>query len=101
MRLIGVIATIGGGFYKIWENSIQDCQQLKEQVLMYLVSQKTRAEIAKSNERISLLEKDNKDNDISGISKNEKQVAILSKEVEVLKLQIQELKLKSQNPLAN
>ena len=33
--------------------------------------------------------------------KNEKQIAINSKEVEVLKLQIQELKLKSQNPLAN
>ena len=85
MRLIGVIATIGGGFM-LGENSIQDCQQLKEQVLMYQVSQKTQLKLLKSNERISLLEKDNKDNDISGISKNEKQVAILSKKSRSFKI---------------
>ena len=58
-----------------------------------------QAEIAKSNERISLLEKsDNERPDVSGIAKNEKQTAINQKEIEVLKLQIQELKLHS-NPL--
>ena len=63
---------------------------------------KNTGEIAKSNERISLLEKSDKERpDVSGIAKNEKQVAINQKEIEVLKLQIQELKLKSTNPLSN
>ena len=98
--LIGVIATIGGGFYA-WGEFNTRLSAIESTTVDVSGISKNTAEIAKSNERISLLEKDNKDNDISGISKNEKQVAILSKEVEVLKLQIQELKLKSQNPLAN
>ena len=98
--LIGVIATIGGGFYA-WGEFNTRLSAIEGSSIDVSGISKNTAEIAKSNERISLLEKDNKDNDISGISKNEKQIAINSKEVEVLKLQIQELKLKAQNPLAN
>ena len=98
--LVGVVTAIGGGFYA-WGEFNTRLSAIEGSSIDVSGISKNTAEIAKSNERISLLEKDNKDNDISGISKNEKQIAINSKEVEVLKLQIQELKLKSQNPLAN
>ena len=99
--LVGVIATIGGGFYAWGEFNTRLSSIEGSNVDVSGISKNT-AEIAKSNERISLLEKsDNERPDVSGIAKNEKQTAINQKEIEVLKLQIQELKLKAQNPLAN
>lgn len=99
--LIGVIATIGGGFYAWGEFNTRLSAIEGSNVDVSGITVNT-AEIAKSNERISLLEKsDSEAPDVSGIKKNETNVAVLEKEVEVLKLQIQELKLKAQNPLAN
>ena len=99
--LVGVIATIGGGFYAWGEFNTRLSSIEGSNVDVSGISKNT-AEIAKSNERISLLEKsDNERPDVSGIAKNEKQTAINQKEIEVLKLQIQELKIKSSNPLAN
>ena len=99
--LIGVIATIGGGFYAWGEFNTRLSAIEGSSIDISGITTNT-AEIAKSNERISLLEKSDKERpDVSGIAKNEKQVAINQKEIEVLKLQIQELKLKSTNPLSN
>ena len=99
--LIGVIATIGGGFYA-WGEFNTRLSAIEGSSIDVSGISKNTAEIAKSNERISLLEKSESEApDVSGIKKNETSVAVLEKEVEVLKLQIQELKLKAQNPLAN
>ena len=99
--LIGVIATIGGGFYA-WGEFNTRLSSIEGSNVDISGIAKNTGEIAKSNERISLLEKSDKERpDVSGIAKNEKQVAINQKEIEVLKLQIQELKLKSTNPLSN
>ena len=88
--LIGVIATIGGGFYA-WGEFNTRLSSIEGSNVDISGIAKNTGEIAKSNERP----------DVSGIAKNEKQVAINQKEIEVLKLQIQELKLKSTNPLSN
>jgi len=99
--LIGVIATIGGGFYA-WGEFNTRLSAIEGSSVDISGITKNTADIAKSNERISLLEKsDSEAPDVSGIGKNATNVAIAQKEIEVLKLQIQELKLKAQNPLAN
>ena len=85
--LVGVIATIGGGFYAWGEFNTRLSSIVGSNVDVSGISKNT-AEIAKSNERISLLEKsDNERPDVSGIAKNEKQTAINQKEIEVLKFQ--------------
>ena len=99
--LIGVIATIGGGFYA-WGEFNTRLSAIEGSSIDISGITTTTAEIAKSNERISLLEKSESEApDVSGIKKNETNIAVAQKEIEVLKLQIQELKLKAQNPLAN
>ena len=99
--LIGVIATIGGGFYAWGEFNTRLSAIEGSSIDISGITTNTAA-IAKSNERISLLEKSESEApDVSGIKKNETNIAVAQKEIEVLKLQIQELKLKSQNPLAN
>ena len=99
--LIGVIATIGGGFYAWGEFNTRLSAIEGSSIDISGITTNT-AEIAKSNERISLLEKSESEApDVSGIKKNETNIAVAQKEIEVLKLQIQELKLKAQNPLAN
>ena len=99
--LIGVIATIGGGFYA-WGEFNTRLSSIEGSNVDISGIAKNTGEIAKSNERISLLEKSESEApDVSGIKKNETNIAVAQKEIEVLKLQIQELKLKAQNPLAN
>ena len=66
--LVGVIATIGGGFYAWGEFNTRLSSIEGSNVDVSGISKNT-AEIAKSNERISLLEKsDNERPDVSGLS---------------------------------
>lgn len=126
--LIGVIATIGGGFYA-WgefntrlsaiEGSGVDISGIatnKEAIAV--VNEKigkldlsgiaVAAEAGKANAK-SIDENEEWIEEVEGkVGKNKDAIAevnkenkINQKEIEVLKLQIEELKLKSQNPLAN
>ena len=69
--LVGVVTAIGGGFYAWGE----------------------------FNTRLSAIEGSNVD--VSGISKNAEQIAVVNeKTIQLFKLEIEELKLKAKNPLS-
>ena len=103
--IIGVIATIGGGFYA-WGEFNTRLSAIEGSGVDISGIEKNAKDIAVVNEKVGKL-------DLSGIAVLEekvkkiesakdtsKDVEVLKKEIEFLKLEIQELKLKAKNTLA-
>ena len=118
--LIGVIATIGGGFYAWGEfntrlsaiegNNVDVSGISKNAEQIAVVNEKVDgldlSQIAVLEEKIKKLE--SKSVDTSGIAKNaeainevDKKATVNEKTLQLFKLEIEELKLKAKNPLAN
>ena len=94
--LLGVIATIGGGFVKYGEITTK---------LDALASQESAdysAQIAVLEEKVAALENaDTTHSHDFDHTHDNTAVKVVEKEIELLKIQIEEIKVKSSNPLAN
>ena len=113
--LIAAIVAIGGGFVKYGEittklNSLEAASKKVDKVSIEMVTANQKdIEFLKNKKGVDLSSVQESINtngfeiidNRNATNKNEKDVAINSKEIELLKIQIEEIKVSTSNPLSN
>ena len=88
--LIAAIVAIGGGFVKYGEITTK----------LNALTEQTGPDLTPLAKQIGDANNGGAKN-VSGISGNAQNIAVLEKEIELLKLQIEEIKVSTSNPLSN